>query len=66
MAFAKRKDSFQKIKKELSKKNACYVLITCSEPSMEGNMEVELSYEGDESLAAYLVDSAQTIFDGTQ
>jgi hypothetical protein len=46
-----------------SKKYACYVLITCSEPSSDGKMEVEMNYEGDETLAAFLVDNASQIFD---
>ncbi|MGE3954853.1 MAG: hypothetical protein AB7F31_06695 [Parachlamydiales bacterium] len=43
--------------------NACYVLITCGEPSPLGEMEVEMTYEGDSDLAAYLIDSAQTLFE---
>ena len=52
-----------KIKKALGEKHACYVLITCSEPSKEGQMEVEMSYEGDETLAAFLIDNASQLFD---
>jgi len=37
----------------------CYVLITCSSPSKKGEMKVEMSYEGDQDLAAYLLQSAQ-------
>jgi hypothetical protein len=55
--------SLGKIKETLSRKHACYVLITCSEPSSEGKMEVEMSFEGDESLASFLVDSASQAFD---
>lgn len=40
----------------------CYVLITCTEPSKEGDMEVEMTYEGDESLVSYLVENAQVFF----
>jgi hypothetical protein len=40
--------------------NACYVLITCGEPSEDGRMEVEFTYEGDASLASYLLESAQS------
>lgn len=47
------------IKKLFNKNNACYVLITCGHPSPEGKMEVEMSYEGDSDLAAYLIQSAQ-------
>ncbi len=51
------------IKKTLGEKHACYVLITCSEPTEEGKMEVEMSYQGDETLAAFLVDNASQVFD---
>lgn len=47
------------LKKVLSKNKACYVLITCGEPSEDGKMEVEMTYEGDACLAAYLIESAQ-------
>lgn len=53
----------EKIKQSLSEKHACYVLITCSEPSKEGQMQVEMCYDGDESLAAFLVDNASQVFD---
>ncbi len=43
----------------LPEKSACYVLITCSEPSQDGKMEIEMTYEGDAVLAAYLIESAQ-------
>ena len=46
----------------LGEKNACYVLITCSEPSEDGKIEVEMTYEGDAVLAAYLIESAQGRF----
>ena len=47
----------------LSKKHACYVLITCGEPTDDGNMQVEMTYEGDATLAAYLLQGAQSIID---
>jgi hypothetical protein len=53
------RQSRQELRKELAEKNACYVLITCGEPSEDGKMEVEMTYEGDASLAAYLIESAQ-------
>ncbi|NGX45786.1 MAG: hypothetical protein K940chlam2_00966 [Chlamydiae bacterium] len=46
-----------------SKKNACTVLITCEEPSEDGRMQVEMTYEGDSVLAAYLLENAQSIMD---
>lgn len=51
------------IKKTLDKPCACYVLITCTEPNEDGKMEVEMNYEGDESLAAFLVENASQVFD---
>lgn len=47
------------LRKELAEKNACYVLITCGEPTEDGKMEVEMIYEGDVFLAAYLIERAQ-------
>lgn len=37
----------------------CSVLITCSEPGADGAMQVDFSYEGDETLVEYLLGSAQ-------
>lgn len=61
----KKKKGFdlEDIKKNLKKNNACYVLITCSQPSDDGNMQVELNYSGDENLASYLIDGAQNVFE---
>ena len=50
-----------KLKKNLAKNHACYVLITCDEPNEEGKMQVEMTYEGDASLAAYILQGAQSI-----
>lgn len=61
--FSTKKYATEQIKKTLSKNHACYVLVTCSEPTEDGKMEVELSYDGDESLASYLLQSAQNVFD---
>jgi hypothetical protein len=44
----------------LLKNHACYVLITCDEPSDDGDMQVEMTYEGDATLAAYLLQGAQS------
>ncbi|NGX30937.1 MAG: hypothetical protein K940chlam8_00292 [Chlamydiae bacterium] len=44
------------------KKQACYVHITCSDPSEDGDMEVEMTYEGNEDLVAYLVENASQFF----
>lgn len=45
------------------KKATCYVLITCGEPNEEGKMDVEMTYEGEPILAAYLLENAQSILD---
>jgi hypothetical protein len=61
--FWTRRKSVIEIRKALSENNTCYVLITCTEASKDGKMEVEMSYGGDPILAAYLVESAQNIID---
>jgi hypothetical protein len=53
----------KRIRQTLSKKHICYVLITCSEPSEDGNMEVEMVYEGDAALASYILHGAQIQMD---
>lgn len=60
-AEAKKGRMFQDVHEVLAKENACYVLITCGEPAEDGKMQVEMTYEGDASLAAFLIDSAQDI-----
>lgn len=52
-----------KIKEELGKNHACYVLITCDESSLSGDFQVEMTYEGDPALASYLLQGAQNIMD---
>jgi len=53
----------QHIREELAEKNTCYVLITCGDPSDTGQMDVEMAYDGDSTLAAYLLHSAQSFID---
>lgn len=57
------KETERDIQETLLKENACYVLITCGQPSEDGKMQVEMTYEGDASLAAYLIESAQGLLD---
>lgn len=58
------KRSIQKsIRDTLIKKHVCYVLITCDAPSEDGEMQVEMTYEGDTALAAYLLQGAQSFID---
>ena len=60
----KKKAQWKKnVHKALLEENACYVLITCGQPSDDGKMQVEMTYEGDASLAAYLIESAQGLLD---
>lgn len=51
------------IKEKLAKNNVCYVLITCAEPSESGDMQVEMTYEGDAALACYLLQGAQNLIE---
>lgn len=53
----------EEIKAELSKDHSCYVLVTCNTPNEDGKMQVEMSYEGDPILAAYLLQGAQTFLE---
>jgi hypothetical protein len=55
--------SLDKVLKSLRENHACFVLITCTAPSDDGKMDVQMCYEGDEVLASYLVDNAQQVFD---
>lgn len=50
-------------KKQASEKPVCYVLITCGAPGANGEMQVEMTYEGDKVLASYLVESAQSLLE---
>ena len=47
------------VKMDRTRKHACYVLITCAEPTDDWEMQVEMSYEGDATLAAYILQGAQ-------
>ncbi len=44
---------------ETVEKHACRILITCEHPEGDGQMNVEMTYEGDPSLASYLLERAQ-------
>lgn len=51
-----------KLKEALSSEDLSFVLITCTKPSKEGKMNVEMDYEGDRDLIAYLMKSAESYF----
>lgn len=59
----RKKGVSERILEELGEENSCYVLITCSKPSESGQMEVDMTYQGDPTLAAYLVQGAQDRFE---
>ena len=54
------------LQKALDKDSSCYVLITCGKPSEDGEMKVEMTYEGDKRLAAFLLQGAKTVLDEEQ
>lgn len=56
-------DAQKQIKQTLTENNACYVLITCGKPNEDGDMQVEMTYEGDAVVAAYLLQGAQSFMD---
>ncbi len=51
------------LRKKLAKDGACYVLITCEKPALDGTMQVQMSYEGDTTLVSYLLQGAQDYLD---
>jgi hypothetical protein len=57
------KKSRNHIQEALDKNPSCYVLITCGQPSEDGEMQVEMTYQGDATLAAYLLQGAQHFID---
>ena len=56
-------DVHKQIKKLLKKDFKAYVLVTCKASSPDGFMQVEMSYDGDPVLAAYLMEGAQEKLD---
>lgn len=60
--FSKIKKIFNSEESAPQKSTQAYVLITCSKPTSQGDMEVEMTYEGDEDLVSYLVENASHFF----
>ncbi len=58
-----RKTSRMHLQEVLEKNPSCYVLITCGQPSDDGQMQVEMTYQGDAALASYLLEGAQYYID---
>lgn len=48
---------------KLEKNNHAYILITCSEPSDQGYLNIEMDYKGDQALASYLLVDAHKILE---
>ena len=63
LVHSKENCSLNKIKKTLSENYACYVLLTCDAPTLNGKMNVAMSFDGDETLASFLVENARQVFD---
>ena len=57
------KSNTSSISQEASDKEICYVLIKCKQPNEKGDMQVEMTYEGDPILASYLIETAQGMID---
>jgi hypothetical protein len=51
----------ERFRKMLDGEHACVVMITCGAPSADGNMPVEMVYEGDAGLACFLLENAQQV-----
>jgi hypothetical protein len=49
----------KQLQDNLSKNHTCYVLLTCGEPAEDGTMQIEMTYEGDATVAAYMLQGAQ-------
>ena len=50
-------------KRAIGKDCACCILISCSEPGPDGKMQIEMQFDGDETLAAFLVQNAGQILE---
>ncbi|MCB1081919.1 MAG: hypothetical protein KDK63_02105 [Chlamydiia bacterium] len=57
-----KREPHAELKDALLKEKRSFVLITCSRPSKEGKMSVEMDYDGDHDLLAYLLKSAENYF----
>jgi hypothetical protein len=55
-----RRDVEKRIKDTLAKNHACYILITCDEPTEDGQMQINLTYEGPATIASYMLQDAQS------
>ncbi len=49
----------EKVEALVNESNLSYILITCTSPSQAGQMNVEMSWKGDEDVIGYLIQNAQ-------
>lgn len=54
--------NISKLKEALAREDLSFVLITCTKPSEEGKMDVQMDYEGDRDLIAFLMKNAENYF----
>ncbi len=59
-----REETLIRAKQMLKELYPCFVLITCTEPTEDGKMGVEMDFEGDEDLASMITEHATQVFDG--
>lgn len=62
--ISSRQEPLIRAKQILKKLYPCFVLITCTEPQKDGEMQVEMDFEGDEDLASMITEHATQVFDG--
>ncbi|MCH9610507.1 MAG: hypothetical protein S4CHLAM81_01510 [Chlamydiales bacterium] len=54
------------VSEQKSEEKACKIFISCDQPSADGKMSVEMTYEGDPSLASYLLERAQSFIENEE
>lgn len=56
-------DVHEDVKALLEGRTSSYVLITCDNEDKKGEMQVQMSYEGDPGLISYLLKGAKSYVD---
>jgi hypothetical protein len=57
-----KKDVKSILRRKKRGKILCYVLITCEKPKDDGTIEMEIDYDGQRWLAAYMLKNARSVF----
>ena len=52
-----------RVNRAFFRRNICYVLLTCGEPNQNGEMDVEMTYEGDPYLVSYMIENAREMIE---